>query len=44
LKYQELVEKFEEQSRIKEEEFMKVKEQIKIKFAENESVINDLKK
>ncbi|CDW83356.1 UNKNOWN [Stylonychia lemnae] len=43
IKYQELVEKFEEQSRLKEDEFQRVKEQIKLKFQENESVIVDLR-
>ena len=36
MKYQELVEKFEEQSRLKEEEFERVKDTVKLKFSESE--------
>lgn len=42
-KYQELIEKFEHQSRLKDEEFKRVKDAIKLKFTDNEKVISDLK-
>ena len=44
MKYQELVEKFEEQQRMKDEEFEQVKSTIKEKFMENEEVISGLRK
>eukprot|EP00347_Sterkiella_histriomuscorum_P006276 403353388 len=43
VKYQELVQKFEHQTHLKDQEFKRVKDQIKLKFAENENVIQDLK-
>lgn len=43
MKYQELVEKFEQQQILKDSEFENVKLTIKQKFIENEQVIKDLR-